>query len=45
MEGNWRDQEEIQDGLVVEDVMMVNFLLVPIPLASFPCNCCADVFF
>ena len=29
MKGKKRDGEEIQDGLVVEEVMMVNFTLVP----------------
>ena len=31
MEGKRRDEEEIQDGLVVEEIMMVNFPLVPFP--------------
>ena len=30
------DEEKIQDGLVVEEVMMVNFPLVPFVLSSFP---------
>ena len=44
MEGNRRDEEEIQDDLVVEVVLMVNFPLVPFPLVSFPCNSCSEVF-
>ena len=44
MEGNRRDEEDMQDGMVVEVVLMVNFPLVPIPLVSFPCSFCADVF-
>ena len=34
MEGKERDEEKLQDSLVVEEVMMVNFLLVPFPLVS-----------
>ena len=34
IEGERRSEEQIQDGLVVEEVMMVNFLLVPFPLVS-----------
>ena len=44
MEGNMRDEEEIQDDLVVEVVLMFNFSLVPFPLVSFPCNSCSEVF-
>ena len=44
IEGERRSEEQIQDGLVVEDVMMVNFLLVPFPLVSFPSNSCSEVF-
>ena len=44
MEGNRRDEEEIQDDLVVEVVLMVNFPLVPFLLVSFPCSSCADDF-
>ena len=44
MEGNSRDEEEIQDDLVVEVVLIVNFPLVPFPLVSFPCSSCADNF-
>ena len=44
MEGNRRDEEKIQDGLVVEVVWMVNFHLVPFPLVSFPCSSYADAF-
>ena len=40
MEGNMRDEEEIQD----EVVLMFNFPLVPFPLVSFPCCSCADDF-
>ena len=44
MEGKGRDGAKLQDSLVVEEVMMVNFLLVPFPLVSFPCNSCPEVF-
>ena len=46
MEGKGRErrEEKTQDSLVVEDVMMVNFPLVPSPLVSFPCNSCSEVF-
>ena len=37
MEGKRRDDEDMQDSLVVEEGMMVNFPLVPLPLVSFPC--------
>ena len=30
-----RDEEKIQDGLVVEEVMLVNFPLVPFPCIFF----------
>ena len=36
VEGKSKDEELIQDGLVVEEVMMVNFSLVPFLLVSFP---------
>ena len=35
-----KDKEEIQDGLVVKEVMMVHFPLVPFLLFSFPCSSC-----
>ena len=44
MEGNWRDEEEIQGDLLVEVVLIINFLLVPFPLVSFHCSSCADNF-
>ena len=44
LEGNRRDEEEIQDDLVEEEVLMVNFPLAPFPLFSFPCSSCADDF-
>ena len=40
MEGNMRDEEEIQD----EVVLMFNFPLVPFPLVSFLCSSCTDNF-
>ena len=43
MEGKRRDEEEWQESLVVEDGMMVNFPLVPLPLVSFPCSSCFKV--
>ena len=44
VEGKSKDEEEIQDGLVVEEVMMVNFSLVPFLLVSFPCSSCCKIF-
>ena len=44
MEGNRRDDEEVQDDLVEEVVLMVNFPLVPFHLVSFPCSSCVDDF-
>ena len=44
MEGKRRDEEEMQDGLILKEGMMVNFPLVPFPLVSFPCSSCADNF-
>ena len=44
MKGIRRDEEEIQDDLVVEVVLMVNFPLVPFLFVSFPCSSCADDF-
>ena len=44
MKGIRKDEEEIQDDLVVEVVLMVNFPLVPFLLVSFPCSSCADDF-
>ena len=43
MEGKRRDEKEMQDSLVVEEGMMVNFPLVPLPLVSFPCISCYKV--
>ena len=43
LEGNMRDEEEIHDSLVVEEVMMVNFTLVPFLFVSFPCCSCLEV--
>ena len=37
------DEEKMQDSLVVEKGMMVNFPLVPLPLVSFPCSSCFKV--
>ena len=34
MEGKRRDEEDMQDSLVVEEGMMFNFPLVPLPLVS-----------
>ena len=36
MEGNRREEEEIQDDLVVEVVLMVNFPLAPFLFSPFP---------
>ena len=43
MKGKRRDEEDMQDTLVVEEGMMVNFLLVPLPLVSFHCSSCYKV--
>ena len=43
MEGKRRDEEDMQDSLVVEEGMMFNFPLVPLPLVSFPCSSCFEV--
>ena len=43
MEGKRRDEEEMQDSLVVEEGMMVNFFLVPFPLISFLWSSCSKV--
>ena len=40
MEGKRRDEEEMQDSLVVEVGMMV-----PFPLVSFPCSSCFKILF
>ena len=37
MEGKRRDEEDMQDSLVVEEGRMVKFPLVPLPLFSLPC--------
>ena len=44
MEGKRRDEGEMQDILVVEEGMMVNFPLVPLPLVSLPCSSCFKAF-
>ena len=36
MKGKRRDEEDMQDSLVVEEGMMFNFPLVPLPLVFFP---------
>ena len=38
MEGKRRDEEDMQDSLVVEEGMLFNFPFVPLPLVSFPCS-------
>ena len=43
MEGKMRYEEEMQEGLVVEEGMMVNFPLVLFALVSFPCSSCSKV--
>ena len=37
------DEEEMQDSLVMEEGMMVNFPLIPSPLVSFLCRSCFKV--
>ena len=43
MEGKRRDEEDMQDSLVVEEGMMFNFPLVPLPLVSFLCSSCYKI--
>ena len=43
MEGKRRDEEDMQDSLVVEEGMMFNFPLVPLPLVSFLCRSCYKI--
>ena len=43
MKGKRREEEDMQDGLILKEGMMVNFPLVPFPLVSFPCNSCSQV--
>ena len=43
MEGKRRDEEDMQDSLVVEEGMMFNFPLVPLPLVSFICSSCYNI--
>ena len=41
--GGRRIEEEMQDSLAVEEGMMFNFPLVPLPIVSFPCSFCFKV--
>ena len=43
MEGKRRDEEDMQDILVVEEGRTVKFPFVPLPLVSFPCISCCKV--
>ena len=43
MEGKRRDEEDMQDCLVVEEGMKFNFPLVPLPLVSFLCSSCYKI--
>ena len=43
MKGKRREEEDMQDGLILKEGMMVNFPLVPFPLVSFPCSSCSEV--
>ena len=45
MEGKRRDEEDMQDSLVVEEGRMVKIPLVPLPLISFPCIYFCNVLF
>ena len=40
MEGKRREDEDMQESLVVEEGMMFNLPLVPLPLVSFLCSSC-----
>ena len=40
MEGKKRDEEDMQDSLVLEEGMMFNFPLVTLPLVPFLCSSC-----
>ena len=44
VEGKSKNVEDIQDGLVVEEVMMANFPLVPFFLVFFPAAPAASFF-
>ena len=44
MEGNGRDKEETQFVLMVEENIMISFLISPFPMVSFPCSSCSKVF-
>ena len=43
MEVKRKDEEEMQNSLGVDEGIMVNFPLVPLPLVSLPCNSCFRV--
>ena len=43
MEGKRRDEEDMQDSLVVEEGMMFNFPLVAFPLVSFLSSSCYKI--
>ena len=43
LEGEKRDKVEMQDVLVVEEDIKVNFPLSPFLLVSFPCSSCSMV--
>ena len=43
MEGKRKDEEDVQDSLVVKEGMIVHFPLVPFPLVSFPYSFCVKV--
>ena len=43
MEGKRKDEEDIQNSLVVEEGRMVKFPLVPLPLISFTCISCCKI--
>ena len=43
MAGKRRDEEDMQDSLVVDEGMMVKFPWSLLPLVSFPCSSCFKV--
>ena len=43
MEGKRTDEEDMQHRLVVEEGLLINLPLVPLPFVSFPCSSCFKV--
>ena len=43
MEGKSKDEEEMQDCVVVEENMIIKFPLFSLPLVSYPCSSCFKI--